>query len=152
MRRTTAVPPADEWGWVIAASGLAVLTEVGIRTLGLPRLARLLGTPLRSGAVGDPHPAVVVPPRPLPQADRRRVRATRRVMRHWPFGDTCLRQALVSGALLRHRSPRLVVGVAKLDGEIRAHAWLDIDGAVLDPMGAASSYTPLAPVGTGESS
>lgn len=138
--RLPRVPPVVEWVWIIAAAGAAVVVEAGLRSAGLPRLSRVVGVPLRpSDAVGTP----AAPWLPLSPSERRRVRATRRVMRHWPFGDTCLRQALVSGTLLRGRSPRLVVGVAKIDGQIRAHAWLDIDGQVLDPLVAASSYRPL---------
>lgn len=140
------IPPVDEWGWIGVALGLACFTEVGLRTVGLPRLSRRLGTPLQSD--DEITPAAVTIPTGLAPQDRRRVRAARRVMRHWPFGDTCLRQALVSGALIRHRSPSLVVGVAKLDGKLRAHAWLEIDGGILDPLGAASSYTRLTPVST----
>ncbi|WP_232848125.1 lasso peptide biosynthesis B2 protein [Occultella kanbiaonis] len=135
------LPPTDEWPWIAAALATALVTEIGLRTAGLPRLSQSLGTPLRTidaGPVRHPH----VRPT-LDDRDRRKVRATRRVMRHWPFGDTCLRQALVSGALLRRLGPELIVGVAKIDGEIRAHAWLEIDGAILDPLRAASSYTPL---------
>lgn len=124
-----------------AALGLAVVVEVGLRTGPLPALARRLGVPLagRDGA-GASAPGDAA----LSQRDRRQVRATRRVMRRWPFGDTCLRQALVSGHLLRHLDPALHVGVAKIDGEIRAHAWLVIDGGILDPLAAASSYLDLA--------
>jgi hypothetical protein len=67
-----------------------------------------------------------------------------RMLRSWPFGDTCLRQALVGGQRLRRLNPLLYVGVAKLDGEIRAHAWLVVSGVVVDPMRAASSYLSLA--------
>lgn len=141
-RRRRAVPPVDEWGWMIAAGITAVVVEIGIRTVGLPRLSAVLGAPLLAASGNGSGPDA--PTWILTTSERRRVRATRRIMRHWPFGDTCLRQALVSGSLLRRRSPALVVGVARIDGEIRAHAWLRIDGGVLDPLGAASSYTPLS--------
>lgn len=142
LRRLT----ARAWIDVVMAAAIAVVVEIGLRTTKLPRLARALGTPL-----GDSRttPTVVTatggsffPPRA-----RSQVRATRRVMRHWPFGDTCLRQALVAGQRLRRLEPTLQVGVAKIDGEVRAHAWLEIDGVILDPLKAAGGYQPMLPVG-----
>ncbi|WP_165962776.1 lasso peptide biosynthesis B2 protein [Occultella glacieicola] len=136
-------PPFGEWPWIVAALALAVVAELGLRTAGLPRLARMFGTPLRTD---DSTPAQPDHPSGAPVLDdraRRQVRSSRRVMRHWPFGDTCLRQALISGALLRRLGPELLVGVAKIDGQVRAHAWLEINGGILDPLGAAASYTPL---------
>lgn len=149
IRMIRSVPPRD-WSAVMAAALVAVGVEVGLRTLGLQHLARMVGAPLGSGAVGDPGTGCWDSEPPvLRERDRRRVRATRRVMRHWAFGDTCLRQALVSGHRLRHLGPTLQVGVAKIDGEVRAHAWLEIRGTVLDPMHAAESYLSLTPVTRG---
>lgn len=131
---------------------VATLVEVGLRTMSLPRLAALAGTPLQ---LEDPESsAVEFEPAPddvfeLPPRARRQLAATRRVLRHWPFGDTCLRQALISGQRLRRFQPRLQVGVAKLNGEVRAHAWLLIHGRILDPMGAAVAYLPLNSIPTG---
>ncbi|WP_250447386.1 lasso peptide biosynthesis B2 protein, partial [Actinotalea sp. C106] len=56
-----------------------------------------------------------------------------RVLDRGPFNGTCLRQSLLLAHLLRHRDPVLRVGVAKVDGAVRAHAWIEIDGASLDP-------------------
>lgn len=131
---------------------VATLVEVGLRTMSLPRLAALAGTPLQ---LEDPESsAVKFEPAPddvfeLPPRARRQLAATRRVLRHWPFGDTCLRQALISGQRLRRFQPRLQVGVAKLNGEVRAHAWLLIHGRILDPMGVAVAYLPLNSIPTG---
>ncbi|TDE07478.1 lasso peptide biosynthesis B2 protein [Jiangella asiatica] len=130
--------PLREWPALLAAAGVALVVEVGLRVTTLPRLARLLGAPLRTDDGGDlmppSTPARLGPS--LTPATRRRLRAVRRVLRHWPFGDTCLRRALVSGHVLRRLRPVLRVGVAKVDGRIQAHAWLEIDGVSLDPAGA----------------
>ena len=88
-----------------AALVVAVVVEVGLRTTTLPRLARALGTPL---AV-DGFDAYADADRwlsSLPRWAVRRMDAVRRVLRHWPFGDTCLRQALVCGWLLRRLEAR----------------------------------------------
>ncbi|WP_448071244.1 lasso peptide biosynthesis B2 protein [Georgenia yuyongxinii] len=130
--------PAAEWPDICAATAVAAAVEVGLRAVTLPRLARVLGTPMNLSSAGTSSAERAS----LTRRDRRRAWAADRVLRHWPFGDTCLRRALVLGWLLRHRSPVLRVGVAKVDGEVRAHAWLVIDGRSLDPTGAAS-FAPL---------
>jgi hypothetical protein len=130
-----------------AALLVAVVVEVGLRTTTLPRLARALGTPLAVDgfeAIADPTVVRLLPPWAV-----RRMHAARRVLRHWPFGDTCLRQALVCGWLVRRLGPQLQLGVAKVDGEVRAHAWLVVGGTVVDPRRAVSSYQPLGRVPTG---
>lgn len=136
LRRLVPELPAS-----LAALVVAVVVELGLRTTTLPRLAKLLGTPL--ALEGTPIARQGAPSTSLPSAATRQIRATRRVLRHWPFGDTCLRQALISGQRLRRLSPSLHVGVARIEGEIRAHAWLVIDGAIVDPRRAASSYQDL---------
>lgn len=139
-RLVRAVTPG-QWPAVLLAAAVATGVELGLRTMTLPRLARLLGTPLDTEeAATTTHSG---PPPGLSVGERRKVRAVRRVMRHWPFGDTCLRQALVCGQRLRRLHPTLHLGVAKIDGQIRAHAWLVIDGAVLDLLASAASYSQL---------
>lgn len=133
-----------EWPAVLAAAALATAVELGLRTMTLPRLARVLGTPLNTD--GTAPTMRCGPPPTVAAGDRRKVRAVRRVMRHWPFGDTCLRQALVYGHRLRRLHPTLHLGVAKIDGQVRAHAWLVIAGAVLDPWASAASYSQLSSI------
>ena len=146
-RRRTAprIRPVDVPG-LCAVVVVAVAVEVGLRTTTLPRLAGLLGAPLATDGFGTyvaPTEAV-----PLPRWAARRVETSRRVLRHWPFGDTCLRQALVCGWLLRRLGPVLQLGVAKVEGDVRAHAWLVVGGSVIDPRRAVGSYQPLAAVRT----
>jgi hypothetical protein len=121
----------------------ALMTEVGLRTTKLPSLARFLGVPLSTapstqGVLADAR-------RPLPPWALRRHRAVGLVMGHWPMGDTCLRSALVTGCQLRELDPQLRVGVAKVDGQVRAHAWVEVEGRALDPLGAAQ-YAPVESV------
>ncbi|WP_210438694.1 lasso peptide biosynthesis B2 protein [Nocardioides xinjiangensis] len=123
------VGPADLVRTAVAFV-LAAVVEVGLRSLRLPRLSRLLGVPLDTAARRDPRtPGVVV----VPHRARRRLAATRRALEHWPFGDSCLRVALVGGFLVRDLDPVLRIGVASHDGEVKAHAWLEIGGLSLDP-------------------
>jgi len=138
----TRAVPLREWPAVLASLMVASVVEIGLRTLRLPRLARSLGVPLSLGESGPMPPGgyLKLSPRSL-----LRMRASARVMRHWPFGDTCLRNALVTGQRLRRLDPILRVGVAKDHGVVRAHAWLEISGVSLDP-GAPSVFSLLQPM------
>lgn len=113
-----------------AALVLVAVVEVGLRTLRLPLLTRLVGVPLDTSAREQresPEPVIV------PRWARRRLSATRRALKYWPFGDTCLRFALVGGFLVRRLEPVLRIGVASHEGQIKAHAWLEVGGLSLDP-------------------
>lgn len=121
--------PAD-LGRTAAAFMLALVVEAGLRPLRLPRLSRLLGVPLDTSPRREVQ---VAEPVIIPRWARRRLAATRRALRYWPFGDSCLRVALVGGCLVRRLDPVLRIGVAKHEGEVKAHAWLEIGGLSLDP-------------------
>lgn len=129
--------------WLPVAVLIAGFAEVGLRYMQLPRLCQILGVRLEFGDTAD----VSVPPEESGwrrNADEAaRYRAAARALAVWPWGGdgACLRLALVAGCLLRHRSPALHIGVAKIEGDVAAHAWLTIDGIVLDP--TARSYAPL---------
>lgn len=118
-------------GWTAFAFLLATAVEIGLRTMRLPRLARTMGVPLLVDQ--SPHNPGAATPTSFPGWARRRLAASRRALRHWPFGDTCLRKALVGGAMIRSLHPALRIGVAKHDGEFKAHAWIEIAGVSLDP-------------------
>lgn len=129
LARVTALPLREIPATIVAAV-VASGVEVGLRALRLPTLARLAGTPLVTDHGSAPRTADTFP---LSPELAQRVRAVRRVMRHWPFGDTCLRSALVSGQRIRRLHPILRIGVAKDAGGVRAHAWLEVEGISLDP-------------------
>jgi hypothetical protein len=67
------------------------------------------------------------------------------VMAYWPFDEKCLRRSLVCGRRVRAWAPALVIGVAVVGGEVKAHAWLRFDGVDLDPWGSRP-YAPLVPI------
>lgn len=125
------------------AFALAVVVEVGLRTMRLPRLARLLGVPLETGTELERE---ITEPVIVPRWARRRLSATRRALKYWPFGDSCLRVALVGGCLVRRLDPALRIGVAKQDGEVKAHAWIEIGGLSIDP--GSADFAPVARVGS----
>jgi len=126
---------------VAAAAILRVLAvEVLLRTTRLPTMSRVAGAPLATPQEAAEARAA---PLDLTAVERRRLRAVGYALRRSPFGSTCLRRALCAGHVLRRRDPRLVVGVAKRDGVVSAHAWLVVDGVNLDPDGSAD-FRPLA--------
>ena len=127
--RVHGLTPGD-WLRTAGAFVLAAVVEVGLRTMRLPRLSALLGVPLDTAPAqqGTRTEPVIVP-----RWARRRLRAARRALKHWPFGDSCLRVALVGGFLVRRLDPALRIGVARHDGAVKAHAWLEIEGLSLDP-------------------
>lgn len=138
VRAALRLPPRH-WLAVLRTLAIAVFVESSIRILPLPRLARLMRVPLRLG----PETAQEGAARPSwTGRERERLDVAVRFMRHWPWGNTCLRNALVVGNTIRHRDPRLRVGVALVDGEVKAHAWLEVDGASLDSAGSAT-FAPL---------
>lgn len=117
----------------------ASAVEIGLRVATLPTVARLAGAPLdlRShvSAPGDIH---------LPIGSLARARTAHAVMRRWPFGDTCLRTALVTGHRVRLLQPRLGIGVRRVGSRVEAHAWLVIGGSAFDPQ--ADSFLPMQPM------
>ena len=135
-RRAVALGPR---GWMDLAllALLGLLAEFGVRRRPLPRVARWFG--LRLTGIPAPGTGWCLTPR---QHDRRRV--VRMLVRHWPLADRsglCLREALLTGWILRERDPMLRVGVARVGGSVTAHAWVEFDGAAL---GADGSHTPLS--------
>ncbi|MBI4730510.1 MAG: lasso peptide biosynthesis B2 protein [Acidobacteria bacterium] len=123
------------------AAAVAVAVEAGLRTLPVPRLARLLGVRLVTdrravSAAGEETHTLN-----LSDAERRRLRAAQAVLRARPGRGRCLRRALVAGHLLRERRPELRIGVAREGGRVHAHAWIEIDGLPLD--GGTAGFTPL---------
>lgn len=131
--RTLFRRPPSAWLRATHAVALAALVEAGLRTVQLPRLARALGVQLvldgSPSAVGD------VSCVSLTEREREGLDVTWRVLRHRPFNGTCLRRALLGARVLRHRDHAVRIGVQKLAGEVKAHAWLELDGVVLDPDG-----------------
>jgi hypothetical protein len=127
---------------VIVVVVVALVVEVGLRISTVPRLARLLGVRLeRDGQSGQQLPAGSTNDPPVLWI-REQYTTVARVMPHWPFGNTCLRRALVLGHRLRRLEPALVIGVRHDEaGQLAAHAWLVVAGVVLDPL--AEQYAPL---------
>ncbi len=137
VSRAWALPLADRIA-IVRMLGLATTIEIGLRTIRLPALARVLGVRLNWSNDPSSRPGI---PGSLDADDRRRLTNVIRVMRHWPFAEgTCLRQSLMLGRVLRDRHPLLRIGVQGRDGDIVAHAWVEMDGVAL---GGRDGYLPL---------
>lgn len=101
--------------------------EVGLRRTSLPALARRLGIRVQT----DPTTPVLGAPE-LSSRERADVDAARRLIRRWPAEAVCLRRALLIGYALRGRRPVLAIGAARHDGQVHAHAWIQVDGVVVE--------------------
>ncbi|MGH9105347.1 MAG: lasso peptide biosynthesis B2 protein [Acidimicrobiales bacterium] len=79
----------------------------------------------------------------LSRSERRKLRVLARVARRWPLSPqgACLRHSLAASHMLRGHRPRLRLGVAggALE-EMRAHAWLEVNGTAITHPG---DYVPL---------
>jgi hypothetical protein len=141
LERMRRARPRD-FAEVAAVMITAARVEWGLRRRTLPATARALGlafSPSASGsaaAAADETDSYGADLRRLPAWATRRARIAALVMRGWPFGDTCLRRALVTGSRLSSLAPELVIGVRGREepGGIDAHAWLRVDGIDLDPI------------------
>lgn len=139
MRALVRIARSRTVRWLPAAVLVAAAVEVGLRVTTLPRLSRVLGVRLQLAPDAQSR-------KPSASAWHRdpRYRAATLVLHYWPWSRArkCLRHALVTGCLLRRRHPWLHLGVAHTNKTTVAHAWLTIDGVVVqDP--TVGEYTPL---------
>jgi Transglutaminase-like superfamily len=119
---------------------LTPLVEIAVRSLPLDRSATLFGLTL----VGSEDLAANEPT-PLPPWARQRISLHRRALRHLPFDVTCLRRSLILGHRLRSLHPLIHVGVQRIEGRLRAHAWVEVCGYALES--GPGRYQPLRRVG-----
>ncbi|WP_375492220.1 lasso peptide biosynthesis B2 protein [uncultured Jatrophihabitans sp.] len=111
--------------------------EAVIRTRRVDQLVELAGIRLDATS---PRPGTCRQPS-LSARDVFVLRAVHRLYRR-SFGERpCLRECLVSGRLLRYRSPALRLGVRSAARSMQAHAWLEFDGVAVDPL--ARDYVAL---------
>jgi Transglutaminase-like superfamily len=74
--------------------------------------------------------------------------ALRAARRHLPFPATCFGEAVAGEALFRKHGyvPVMCVGAMRREGVFQAHAWLELDDAVVvgGPESVVKDYKPLA--------
>ncbi len=137
-------PLADK-GDALRVLGLLVLAEGAVRCLPTRLAARLFGVSFGAGREEQRTQVTELEPE-VANAARR----VDRVVSVVHPKDGCLRRSLVLGHRLRERRPKLVIGVAKEDGALSAHAWLEIEGCpVPEPggQGLSERFVRLRPTG-----
>ncbi len=117
---------------IVRVVAIALVVELALRRLPLPRVARLLGVRIAADRAESPLPDGPLPDVLTDARRRREFDAAARVMRHWPARRMCLRRSLVLGRLLRDLDPALRLGVARSDDGLLAHAWIEVAGVRLD--------------------
>lgn len=128
----------EDWAALAEALILHPLVSIALRLLPFPRvLAFCQGAapiPSQDGASAAPQTAA------------RLTRLVGLAGRISPVASTCLTRALVASALLRRRgiACRLRIGVARRDGALQAHAWLEHHGLALPDKGTSDGYEALA--------
>lgn len=119
-------------------AALAVLLPAigsALRIVGVRRTYRLLGGP-RPGAAGG-----IEVDETSQAAAKRLAQLVNIAARHGPYSATCLRQSLALWWLLRRRglTAELRIGVGKADARLRAHAWVELAGRVINDHGSISN-------------
>ncbi len=127
-RRYRRRPPEDR-RLILRAALILPLTEIGLRLFGFRRWKQLIEKFSR------PAPA----PQSLPadlqrETALRAARAVRSVELHGPASPNCLERSMTLWWLLRHEGvdPELRIGARKEGGKFEAHAWVELDGQVLN--------------------
>ncbi|MBI4588185.1 MAG: lasso peptide biosynthesis B2 protein [Candidatus Rokubacteria bacterium] len=123
---------------LVQAWGLFVLVEVALRILSFTRLLTLSDTLfLKRRGRAD---AVPVPSLP------RLAWLVEVAGRYVPVNATCLKQALVLSWILGRRgiATTLRIGVARPEGILEAHAWLERQGEAIGGL-TGDGYEPLGP-------
>lgn len=109
---------------------LLTVIKLGLRLLPFRTMRRLLAKATRTGERTGADPSLV----------EKVVWAVEAVHSHIPVLKNCLSEALAAQVLLARQGhiSTLRIGVARSEsGELRAHAWIEVDGRVI--MGGARS-------------
>ena len=121
---------------------MALTAEVAVKVVPIRRLTRFLGIALVEQGERDTSRIGRRSPRPLDLAViEKRAQAVDRLYRLWPRQRSCLRRALVLGFRVRAANPVMLIGVARENDTIRAHAWIEIQGRVIGER--SGDFAPL---------
>jgi hypothetical protein len=137
-RRYRRLTPEDR-RTLLRAMILLPLTALGLRVLGLRRL-RLLLERWGGGSRGVPSAGG------LREPALRSARMVAAASREGLVEGNCLSQSLVLWFLLRRAgaSPDLRIGVQRNSDVLKAHAWVELQGAILnDSADVQQRYTPF---------
>lgn len=119
-------------GLVLEAAAALLATWLGLRLAGFRRWKAVLAwlAPDMPDVGGASDPALV-------ESARKIARLQQAAARHLFFRANCLEQSLALWWLLRRRgiAAELRVGARKDAGRFEAHAWVELDGAILNDTG-----------------
>lgn len=139
VRRFLALPAADQrrlaWAWLTLAA-----IDARLRALGFRRLVRHIERSRDFHAVTAAEIARA----------RRAARWLDLASRHHVVGAQCLHRSLALHAALRRRGLESVlrIGVRMEDGALRAHAWVELAGEVINDTDASTrDFTRLVSSG-----
>lgn len=135
LRKAFALSPSD---WILVAQAAAwfAVVEIGLRVLKLRTLPTIFQNHKPANRVEGDRPGV----------SPARVRyCVELASRFHPLHPTCLKKALVLYAMLTRRgvNARVIVGAAKSDSKLDAHAWIEHQGQVILGGPATDQYAPL---------
>jgi hypothetical protein len=141
LSRCLTLTPADSW--VVARACLWLgLVDLGLRLAGFQWVVRWAEAPSRPSADALPIERW--------QRARRYAFWIAVVARHHPARARCLQRSLVLQRWLRQEGvPSILrIGVRKEGTALRAHAWVELDGQVVNDLPAAvAAFQPLRPAG-----
>jgi Transglutaminase-like superfamily len=136
LRRLRRLTPSEAWA-LARAWWFLLAVDVGLRILPFARL--------ESGLAPAPRAAG---PQPDETAVPRLVWATAAAARHHLYPMRCLPQALCLRWFLGRLgiAAQLRIGVERRRGDLRAHAWVELDGHPLgEDFHISDHYAPLRP-------
>lgn len=136
--RTFAQLPFRDQVSVAHVAIVALAAEAGLRLTKPPRLARRFG--LTVGRDAAPPAPKRLPP--LSDGETRALRAASMIFGTVMSERACLRYSLVAGRILRRRRPVLRFAATRRDGDVHAHAWIEVEGARID-WADATAFTPM---------
>lgn len=136
---------------ILDITAIIMLVEVAIRFIPIDRLANRLGTPIAEQSDLSFRNAQILDLSQLTDHELIRMEAVEWTFARWIFDATCLRRALVCGWILRHRDPKLHIGMMEASDGL-AHAWLEIDRSTLGALGGVRHLHRLRPLTVGTSS
>src|SRR5215210_1745517 len=135
LKRYLALERADRWlllrAWVVLG-----LTDIRLRALGFQRVVERVQPP--SGRVLGPGESCRA---------HRYARWLEIASRHHVVRARCLHRSLALHHWLRREGlpSELRIGARKDGGALKAHAWVELEGRVVnDPPAAVAAFTPLA--------
>jgi hypothetical protein len=136
--------PGDEKRLVAAAAVLLPLTDLALRTFGYQKTQDFLAA--------NTADRKVLPFSPADRMTRsqRVAYCVRVAARRGPYRATCLRESLVTWWLLRRRGipATLRIGVGKEAADLKAHAWVEVDGqSIIDGEEALRDFAGIHQLG-----